>query len=90
MSLLSGARNAMNKQLSEEIFDRMKQHFPDLSNELTSGAILLANVCASSGHGDKASDIRIQLHKTGVKKKTGLSWTVVDGEIHVNIDQTNL
>ncbi|CAF1339290.1 unnamed protein product [Rotaria magnacalcarata] len=81
MSLLSGARNVTNSCLSQKIYDRMKKLFPDMKDPLISAAILLANVYASSGDIDKASDIRIHLHKSGAKKKIGLSWTSVNGQI---------
>jgi hypothetical protein len=90
VSLLSGARNEKNNHLAEKIFHRMKKLFPQSSGPLTSAAILLANIYASSGDLDKASDIRIQLHRTGAKKKVGLSWTVVNGKIFVNINFIDL
>lgn len=83
MALLSGARNAKNMALGEVMYNRMKELFPQQPNALTSAAVLLANVFGSLGEFDKASDIRIQLHKYGVKKKVGLSRTVVDGQIYV-------
>ncbi|CAF4518995.1 unnamed protein product, partial [Rotaria socialis] len=81
MSLLSGARNVTNSCLSQKVYDRMKKPFPDMKDPLISAAILLANVYASSGDIDKASDIRIHLHKSGARKKIGLSWTSVNGQI---------
>jgi TRAP-type mannitol/chloroaromatic compound transport system permease large subunit len=90
VAFLSGARNEKNKELAEKIFHRMQKLFPELPNQLTSAAILLANVYASTGHSDKASDIRMQLQQAGLKKKVGVSWTVVDGEIYVNINQIYL
>ncbi|CAM4794541.1 unnamed protein product [Rotaria magnacalcarata] len=82
MALLSGARNEKNSDLSQNIYDRMKNLFPQMTNPLISAAVLLANVYASSGDIDKASDIRIQLNKSGLKKKIGLTWTVTNGEIY--------
>ena len=63
MALLSGARNMNNISVSQNIYDRMKKLFPQRRNPLTAAAILLSNVYASAGDIDKASDIRIQLHK---------------------------
>ncbi|CAF1290154.1 unnamed protein product [Rotaria sordida] len=60
----------------------MKQLFSNSTNSLISAAVLLANVYASSGNIEIASDIRIQLHQSDVKKKIGLSWTVIDEEIY--------
>ncbi|CAM4958738.1 unnamed protein product [Rotaria socialis] len=82
MALLSGVRNDKNSQLSQQIYDRMKQRFPDINNSLTPAMILLANIYASSGEINKASDIKIQLAKFGAKKKVGLSWTVVFGQLY--------
>jgi hypothetical protein len=82
---LSGARNQKNSHLSQQIFDRMKKLFPELHNQLATASILLANVYASSGEIEKASDIRIQLHKSGIKKQVGLAWTAPDGKIFVSL-----
>ena len=84
MALLSGARNEKNIHVSENVYKRMKKLFPQQKNPLTSAAILLANVYASSGEIEKASDIRLQLHKSGNKKKIGLSWTAINGQIYVS------
>ncbi len=85
MILLSGARNVKNSNLSQNIYDRMKKLFPQMVNSLLSAAILLANTYASSGEMDKASNIRIQLNKSGIKKKIGLSWTSVNGQLFVSL-----
>jgi len=82
---LSGARNQKNSHLSQQIFDRMKKLFPELHNQLATASILLANVYASSGEMEKASDIRIQLHKSGIKKQVGLAWTAPNGQIFVSL-----
>ncbi len=84
MPFLSGARNQKNTYLYQQIFDRMKKLFPALHNQLATASILLANVYASSGDINKASDIRIQLRKSSVKKQVGLSWTVTNGQIYVS------
>ncbi|CAF1033488.1 unnamed protein product, partial [Rotaria magnacalcarata] len=80
MALLSGARNAKNVYLSQNIYDRMKNLFPEEKDPLISAAVLLANVYASSGEIDKASDIRLEIYKSGTKKKVGLTWITVDGQ----------
>jgi len=84
VALLSGARNENNSHLSQQVFDRMKKLFPELKDSLMSASILLANVYASSGEFEKASDIRIQLTKSGAKKKIGLTWTVINGQLFVS------
>ena len=90
MALLSGARNGRNVDLAELIFDRIKKLFPELTDSLTSASILLANVYGSTGHMEKASDIRYQLTKRGAKKKIGLSWTVVNGQVYVSLNSIYL
>ena len=87
VALLSGARNVSNIHLSQNVYDRMKKLFPQISDPLMSAAILLTNVYASSGHIDKASNIRIQLNKSGLKKRIGLSWTVTNGQLFVSLQQ---
>jgi hypothetical protein len=84
-TLLSGARNQKNSHLSQKVFDRMKTLFPDSTDPLISAAVLLANVYASSGEIEKASDIRIQLSKSGAKKQVGLSWSSVNGQTFVSL-----
>ena len=84
VTLLSGARNEKNIHLSQSVYNRMKKLFPEMKDPLMAAAILLANVYASSGELDKASDIRIQMHKSGVKKQVGLTWTRVNGELYVS------
>ncbi|CAF1413922.1 unnamed protein product [Rotaria magnacalcarata] len=81
-ALLSGARNAKNVYLSQNIYDRMKKLFPEEKDPLISAAVLLANVYASSGEIDKASDIRLEIYKSGTKKKVGLTWITVDGQVY--------
>lgn len=88
MALLSGARNDKNTQLAQNICDRLKRLFPSTKDSLTAADVLLANTYASSGDIGKASDIRIQLTKSGAKKKIGTSTTVVDGEIYVSSNTT--
>lgn len=87
--LLSGARNEKNIYLSEQIFHRMKKLFPDLTDSIAPASVLLANVYESTDDTEKASDIQDQLIKSGVKKKIGLSWTVMNGQVHVSSDRNN-
>ncbi|CAF3482621.1 unnamed protein product [Adineta steineri] len=82
MAVLSGARNIKNASLSQKTYDHMKKLFSQSTNPLTSAAVLLANTYASSGDIEKASDIRDELHKSGQKKKMGLTSTVVNGEFY--------
>ena len=84
MALLSAARNAKNINLSQNIYDRMKKLFPERKDPLISAAVLLANVYTSSSEIDKASDIRLEMYKSGTKKKVGLTWITVDGQLYVS------
>ncbi|CAF1163262.1 unnamed protein product [Adineta steineri] len=85
MAVLSGARNIKNAGLSQKTYDHMKKLFSQSTNPLTSAAVLLANTYASSGDIEKASNIRNELHKSGQKKKMGLTSTVVNGEFYVSL-----
>lgn len=82
---MSGARNVNNSNLVQKMHDRMKKLFPEEKHRLTSAAVLLSNVYVSTGEIEKATDIRINLNKSGAKKKVGLSWTVIDGEVYVSL-----
>ena len=81
--MLSAARNRRNHQLSQQIFDRMKKHFPQSRDSLIAASVLLANVYASTGHMEKASIIRNQFHQLGMKRKIGVSWTFINGQLFV-------
>ncbi|CAF4001353.1 unnamed protein product, partial [Rotaria magnacalcarata] len=80
-ALLSGARNAKNSKLAQEVVDRMQKLFPDLKSSLLPASILLANVYASSGDIEKATDIKIELNKSGGKKQIGITMTDIDGKL---------
>jgi len=82
--MLSGARNCRHFVLSEKIYNRMKILFPDHTDKLISGSILLGNIYSSLGDYEKAETIRSdRIKQYGKKVKAGLSWTEVDGEIAV-------
>ncbi|CAM4956079.1 unnamed protein product [Rotaria socialis] len=82
MSLLSGARNNRNRNLSEKIYKRMKILFPNAKESLVSGVILLSNIYSSLGEYQEAKNFRSnQLEELGVKVKVGLSWTEIKGQI---------
>jgi hypothetical protein len=86
VSLLSGARNEKNGPLAKEQSRIIQQLFPELKDSLTSASVLLANTLGSSGAFNEASDVRWTLNQSGSKKKIGLTWTAVNGEIVVNND----
>ncbi|CAF4068634.1 unnamed protein product, partial [Rotaria magnacalcarata] len=82
MSLLSGARNNRNSNLSEKIYERMKSLFPNEKESLASGVVLLANIYSSLGEHEEAKNFRSsQIKELGVKVKVGLSWTEIKGQI---------
>ncbi len=85
MSILSAARNQHDIYLSQKIFDRIKQLFPEIKPALTSARVLLANTYASNGEFSRASNIRMEIEKLGLKKRIGISKTVVNGQIQVNV-----
>ena len=82
--VLSGARNAKNAVIAEKTTRRMQELFPEFKNDLIAADILLANTLASTGDFDKSSSIRWKLSQNGSKKKPGLSWTEVHGELVVS------
>ena len=86
MVLLSGARNEKNSRRAQEIYDRMKQLFPQSKDLITSGSTLLQNIYGSLGDMDKVAEIRMEFQQSGFRKKTGLSWTVVNGRRYVSIE----
>jgi hypothetical protein len=90
VSLLSGARNQRNSSLSEEIYNRIEELFPNYKEKLIPAAILLANTYQSSGNFEKATDIKKKLSVAGAKKQQGLSWTEIDGKIFVSVERFDL
>ena len=81
---MSGARNCRNSVLSEKMYNRMKNLFPEQKDYLTSASILLANLYSSLGDYDQAAAIQWN-RKTdyGNKVEPGTTWTEKDGEIVV-------
>ena len=86
VALLSGARNEKNSQLAQTVYSQMKTLFPKLSRSMVPASVLLANVYAASGDLDRASDIRRELQRSGMKKKPGLSWTATNRQIYVSLE----
>ncbi len=84
MSILSAARNQHNICLSQKIFDRIKQFFPQIKPGLASARVLLANTYASNGDFLRAINIRMEIVALGLKKKISISKTVVNGQIQVS------
>ncbi|CAF0973415.1 unnamed protein product [Rotaria sordida] len=76
VSLLSGTRNNRNRNLSENIYNRMKCLFPNEKQDLTSGAILISNIYSSVGEHELAKTFRYnQIKELGTNVKLGLTWT---------------
>ncbi|CAF2957013.1 unnamed protein product [Rotaria sp. Silwood2] len=81
-SLLSGARNNRNRNLSEMIYRRMKFLFPDEKQDLVSGVVLLSNMYASVGEHELAKSFRYnQIKELRTKVKVGFTWTEVKGQL---------
>ncbi|CAF3824244.1 unnamed protein product [Rotaria sp. Silwood1] len=75
-SLLSGARNNRNRNLSGNIYNRMKFLFPNEKQDLVSGVILVSNIYSSMGEHELAKTFRYnQIKELGAKVKLGLTWT---------------
>ena len=84
MAILSAARNRRNASSAQKIFDRIRFHFPDYKDSLVSATVLLANTYALSNDFSMASDLRMKLNQSGMKKVPGYSSTVVKGKIFVS------
>ena len=84
VSILSGTRTRHDVYLSQKIFDRMKQLFPQTISDMTSARVLLANTYGSNGDFSRSSNIRTEMDELGLKKETGISKTVINGRIQVN------
>ena len=89
VALLSGARNEKDSRLAQVVYEQMKKLFPESTRSMVPASVLLANVYAASGDLDRASDIRRELQRSGMKKQPGLSWTAVQGKMYVSIDASS-
>ncbi|CAF0746687.1 unnamed protein product [Adineta steineri] len=81
MSMLSAARNQRNPLLAKKIYDRIEPYLKDQKIYATSAKVLLANTYALARDLTIASNIRMKMNQSGLKKLTGLSWTVVNGKV---------
>jgi hypothetical protein len=83
-AILSGARNHRQVVLSQKLYDRMKDLFPDKKSDLISASILLSNTYSSLGDNQQAQEVRLnRIKQFGRNVKVGLSWTEVNGELVV-------
>ncbi|CAF3568934.1 unnamed protein product [Rotaria sp. Silwood1] len=82
MALLSAARNHRNSIISEKIYNRMKNLFPQKKQGLIAASVLLSNTYLSIGEDEKAKEIRFKrLSEIGKNKIVGITWTEVNGEV---------
>ncbi len=82
--MLSSARNAKNSTLAEKIFHRIEHNFSKDKNCLVPAQVLLANTYGLAGNKSMASNIRMKLHQDNAKKLVALTWTYVNGKLHVS------
>lgn len=61
----------------------MNTLFADIESCLLPASVLLSNTYSSIGDFSKASQVRMGIDRMNLKKKVGLSWTVVNGTIQV-------
>ncbi|CAF1340153.1 unnamed protein product [Adineta ricciae] len=80
-AILSGARNRKDVSLAREITQRIKQLGHTVDDDFISASVLFGNTLASSGELEEASQLRLEMSQSGMKKKAGVSWTEVNGEI---------
>ncbi|CAF1554748.1 unnamed protein product, partial [Adineta ricciae] len=80
-AILSGARNRNDVSLAREITQRIKQLGHTVDDDFISASVLFGNTLASSGELEEASQLRLEMSQSGIKKKAGVSWTEVNGEI---------
>ncbi|CAF1390885.1 unnamed protein product [Adineta ricciae] len=82
MALLSGARNVRDSNLSNRIYKKMQQLFPDEKDTLIAGSVLLSNIYSSIGDHHRAGDIRTnRIKQFGYNVKVALSWTSVNNQL---------
>ncbi|CAF4646120.1 unnamed protein product [Rotaria socialis] len=89
MSLLSGARNNRNSNLSEKIYKRMKTLFPNAKESIVADVVLLSNIYSSLGRYEEAKNFRSnQIKELGVKQlKTHDHSHPQSTEIYAKIDR---
>ena len=86
--MLSGARNQRQSDLSQRLYDRMTSLFPDQKSALISASILLSNTYLSTDEPQRAQEVRLKrIKQFGRKVKPGVSWTEVNDELLVTVDQ---
>ena len=83
-AMLSAARINRNKYLSQKVFDRMNLLFPNVESCLLPATVLLSNTYSAVGDFSKASQVRMGIDRMSLKKKIGLTWTVVNEKVVVS------
>ncbi|CAF1237191.1 unnamed protein product [Adineta steineri] len=82
MSILSAARNQRNPILAQKMYDRIEPYLKDQKIYATSAKVLLANTYVLAGNLTTASNIRMKINQSGLKRLAGLSWSVVKLHAH--------
>jgi hypothetical protein len=84
VAILSGARNYRQAVLSERLYNRMNDLFPEKKEDLIAASILVSNTYLSLGDDQQAEKIRLnRIEKFGKHVRAGLSWTEVNGQLLV-------
>lgn len=83
MSLLSGARNRRDIHLARQTAQRIKELNFSVNEYYLAASTLLTNTLASSGEIEDASQVRLEMNQSGLKKRAGVSWTEINDEIVV-------
>jgi hypothetical protein len=81
--MLSGARNEKNAYLSQKIFDRIRLLFGNNGNFLSAATVLLANTYGLNGDFAQASELRMKMSQSNMKKLPGRSSAIVNGKLVV-------
>ena len=84
VALLGALRVHRQKKLAEMMRHRIGQMFPQHSEVQVAAAVLMANTYSLLGEVEKATDVKIEMHRSGMKKKAGESWTTAEGQFYVS------
>ena len=88
VTMLSGARNEKNANLSQKIFDRIRLLFSHDKNSFSSAIVLLANTYGLTGNLTRTLELRMEMSQSKLKKVPGRSSTVVNGKLVVRLDKS--
>ncbi|KAD3067629.1 hypothetical protein R6Q59_018331 [Mikania micrantha] len=65
-----------------ELGEIAAHHLIDLEPDVASHYVLLSNIYSSAGLWEKATEVRKNMIRNGVKKEPGCSWIEFDDEVH--------